>query len=140
IKFIPMKMYSFVTAITVMIVFISCTKDHDEKTCEPVLRKVRYELYAADNFAGQKTNITFRIIMRNDRTHKIYIDSSLATMKVEEIPDFQHRIIIEKLVPGNDTATLTVGFINYLEGSSIAWRLEEFEKGDNFIVTKWPFL
>ena len=138
-----MKAYSIIVLIVITGFFTSCIKEHcDDKPDTPVLRKVRYELWAADNFAGQKNNITFRILMRNDRTRKVYIDSSLATMKLDEMPDFDHRIIIEKFVPNNDTATLSVGIVNFLEGpptASSAWRFEDFEKGDNFIAMKWAF-
>ena len=79
-----------------------------QKTNPP--RKVRYELYTNEDFSDDQKNILFSIFMRNGQ--KTIFDSPLATMKIKDIPDSNHRIIIEKLVPDSDTSTLVVGF-NY---------------------------
>ncbi|MEO5996904.1 MAG: hypothetical protein ABIN89_09225 [Chitinophagaceae bacterium] len=136
-----MKTYLLLALAAVIITVESCKKDKEspcENTkCAPPARKVHFELYTNENFAGEKKNITFRIFMRNHT--RTILDSSLATMKVEEIPDFNHRIIIEKFVPRNDTSTLVVGFIYYLENVGESWYLEDFPSGNNFKVLTYPF-
>lgn len=135
-----MKVYSVLTALGFMCLVTSCKKDRYETnkpTSSGPERNVRYELYTDQNFAGDKKNIQFRLLMRTDR--KDILDSPLATMKIEEIPDFNHRIIIEKAVPGNDTSTLVVGFTYYIENVGYSWYLEEFPSVDSFKVINRPF-
>src|SRR6266700_5642225 len=107
-----MKTYVSVVAFAVMVVMASCKKDHwpvygKDKGNSPA-RKVRFELYTNENFASDQKNIQFSLFMRT--SGRTIFDSALATMKIANIPDSLHRIIIEKYVPGNDTATLAVGF------------------------------
>ena len=135
-----MKVYSVLAALGFMCLVASCKKDRYETnkpTSSGPVRKVRYELYTDQNFAGDKKNIQFRLFMRTNR--KDILDSPLATMKVEEIPDFNHRIIAEKAVPGNDTSTLVVGFTYYIENVGYSWYLEEFPSADSLKVINRPF-
>jgi hypothetical protein len=66
-------------------------------------------------------------------------DSSLATMKIHDIPDSLHRIIIQKVVPGNNTSRLKVGFVYNIENGGISWYFEEFPSSDIFKVVKYDF-
>ena len=100
-------------------------------------RKVMYELYTDRDQSGDKKNIHFSIFMRDGRN--TIFDSSLAVMTVENIPDFAHRIIIEKLVPDNDPATLTVGFNYEIEDVGNSWNLDVFPAGDTLKVLDTPF-
>ena len=100
-------------------------------------RKVRYELYTDRSQAGDKKNIHFSIFMRDGRN--TIFDSALAVMTVENIPDFDHRIIIEKLVPDNDPATLAVGFNYEIDNIGISWYLDAFPSGDTLKVLNTPF-
>jgi len=75
--------------------------------------------------------------MKNDR--KFIFDSLFVTMKVEDIPDSNHRIVIEKAVPGNDTSTLAVGFYYEIEGVGISWYLDSFPATDTFKLVRYPF-
>ena len=64
---------------------------------------------------------------------------SAPTMKIEEIPDSLHKIVVEKFVPGNDTATLVVGFEYYIENVGYSWYLEEFPAKDTFKLLRYSF-
>lgn len=75
--------------------------------------------------------------MKNDR--KVIFDSLFVTMKVEDIPDSNHRIVIEKAVPGNDTSTLAVGFYYEIEGVGISWYLDSFPATDTFKLVRYSF-
>ncbi|MHA4809490.1 hypothetical protein ACX0G9_15360 [Flavitalea flava] len=137
-----MKIYSILAALMVLLAgAASCKKDQTPCACgkhdtPPPPRKVRYELFTKEDFSDYSKNITFRIHMEGD---KILFDSNLATMKVRDIPDFDHRIIIEKLVPGNDTSTLTVGFVYQIEDVGISWYLEQFPGKDTLKVLTYSF-
>ena len=136
-----MKTYSILAILAIMSIVASCKKDqsipYGKHKDNPPARKVRYELYTNENFKGEDKNITFRLFMRNNT--RTILDSALATMKIEDIPDFNHRIIVEKLVPGNDTSRLVVGFIYDIENVGESWNLEEFPSGETYKVVSYPF-
>ena len=135
-----MKNYFGFVLAAAMLVVTACSKDHyhypDHGQKSP-LRKVRFELFTKEDFSGDKHNITFSLHMHN-HDRKI-LDSALATMKVEEIPDSLHKIVIEKFVPGNDTATLVVGFEYYIQNVGYSWYLEEFPAKDTFKLLRYSF-
>ncbi len=72
------------------------------------LWKVHYELFTTENFSEDQHNIQFSLFMRDNR--RTIFDSALAIMKVKDIPDSLHRLIFDKLVPGNNQDSLVVGF------------------------------
>jgi hypothetical protein len=101
------------------------------------VRQVRYELYTNEDFAGNTKNIRFSLFMRMNT--KTIFDSSLTTMRIKDIPDSIHRIIIEKSVPGNDPSNLTVGFNYEIENVGNSWFLEPFPMGDSLKVLRYSF-
>ena len=135
-----MKAY-LILAVVVMSAVASCKKDQvypgGQNNVIPPARKVRYELYTKEDFAGEQANIQFSIFMKT--AQRTIFDSTLATMKIQDIPDSLHRIIIEKWVPGNDTSTLAVGFDYQIENVGISWYLDTFPAGDTLKVMKYPF-
>jgi hypothetical protein len=60
-------------------------------------------------------------------------------MKIKDIPDSNHRIIIEKLAPDNDTATLVVGFNYQIENVGFSWYLDTFRAGNTFKLLRYSF-
>ena len=130
--------YILIAAIFTIII-VSCRKDHNppHTTPPPPIRKVRYELFTKENFSDDQHNITFNLFMRNSKIN--LLDSPLATMKISAIPDSLHRIIIEKPVPGNDTATLVVGFTYYIENVGYSWYLDSFPATDTFKLIRYSF-
>lgn len=118
------------------ILVLSCKKDQPDIRTNPA-RKVRYELFTNEDFSGNQKNILFSIFMRSGQT-KI-MDSPLAEMKIKDIPDSNHRIVIEKLVPDNDTATLIVGFNYQIENVGSSWFLDTFSSGNTFKLLRYPF-
>ena len=135
-----MKIYFILATAVAMIAVTACKKDYqgpDYGHKSSVPRKVRFELYTTENFSGDKHNITFSLHMHNHE-RKI-LDSALATMKIEDIPDSLHKIVIEKYVPGNDTATLVVGFDYHIENVGYSWYLEDFPAKDTFKLLQYSF-
>jgi hypothetical protein len=120
---------------------ISSRKDqwysNGQNTSGSALRKVHYELYTDENFSDNQEKIQFTLFMRD--AGKTIFDSSLATMKIKDIPDFDHRLIIEKLVPGNNASALTIGFVYQIENVGISSWLEPFPAGDTIGLIKFPF-
>ena len=131
-----MKINQFILFPVLLFIVVSCKKDQPNAKTNPP-RKVRYELYTNEDFSGDEKNILFSIFIRNGQ--KTIFDSPLATMKIKDIPDSNHKIIIEKLAPDNDTATLVVGFNYQIENVGFSWFLETFPAGDTVKVLRYPF-
>jgi hypothetical protein len=133
-----MKMRPVILAAAALCVVIAaCKKNHPNPVKTTPVRKVRYELFTYLDFSGAKANITFTLHM-GDHLHPIF-DSVLPTMRVEQIPDSLHRIIIERTVPGNDTLPLSVGFLYTIENVGSSWFLDSFPAHDTLKVIRYPF-
>ena len=130
-KICPLTIFLFL-----FILAVACKKDQPNVKTNPP-RKVRYELYTNEDFSDDQKNILFSIFMRNGQ--KTILDSPLATMKIKDIPDSNHRIIIEKLVPGDAPSTLVVGFNYQIENVGNSWYLDTFPAGDTSKVLSYPF-
>ena len=100
-------------------------------------RKVRYELYTREDFSGNQESILFSLFMRVG--DKPVFDSALAPMKVEDIPDSAHRIIIERPMPRGFTDTLIVGFGYAIDGVGHSSHDEVFPSGDTFRLVRFIF-
>ena len=131
-----MKIYYLIIFPVLFILVVSCKKDQPGIRTNPS-RKVRYELFTNEDFSDNQKNILVSIFMRNGQT--TIMDSPLATMKIKDIPDSNHRIVIEKLVPDNDTATLVVGFNYQIENVGNSWFLDTFSSGNTFKLLRYPF-
>ena len=127
-------------AIALLLIAGSCRKSeppYGEHTGNAPIRKVRFELFTNENFSGDKKTIHFNLYMR--AIQRSVFDSALATMKIEEIPDSLHKMVIERAVPYNDTATLAVGFTYAIDGVGVSWYQELFPAGDTIKLLKFPF-
>jgi hypothetical protein len=131
-----MKISHFIIFLILLFIAVSCKKDQpDTKTNSP--RKVRYELYTNEDFSNDQKNILFSIFIRNGQ--KTIFDSPLAIMKIKDIPDSNHRIIIEKVAPDNGNSTLVVGFNYQIENVGFSWYLDTFPAADTFKVLRYSF-
>jgi hypothetical protein len=132
-----MKLHKLLTVLAIVILAGSCKKDNTPNpNVHAPARVVRYELYTDQDFSNNQSNIDFTLHMHSNRLN---FDSALATMKVKDIPDFEHRIIVEKSVPGNDTSTLVVGFVYQIENVGTSWYLEQFPGQDTLRVVRYSF-
>jgi len=131
-----MKIKHLATLSALLLFVVSCKKDQPNVKINPP-RKVRYELFTNEDFSTDQKNILFSIFMRKGQ--KTIFDSPLSAMKIKDIPDSIHRIIIEKLAPDNDTATLIVGFNYQIENVGNSWFLDTFSSGNSFKLLRYPF-
>lgn len=142
IKKYVMKKYLTITCLAWMLLMAgSCRKDDGDQYGQamgaPPVRKVRYELYTNQDFSKNQENIHFGLFMR---THDGSIfDSALAAMKISDIPDSLHRIIIEKLVPNCNPDTLIVGFNYVIDDVGVSSHQELFPAGDTLKVVRFSF-
>jgi hypothetical protein len=131
-----MKIKHLATLSALLLFVVSCKKDQPNVKINPP-RKVRYELFTNEDFSTDQKNILFSIFIRKGQ--KTIFDSPLSAMKIKDIPDSIHRIIIEKLAPDNDTATLIVGFNYQIENVGNSWFLDTFSSGNTFKLLRYPF-
>ena len=130
-------MRSILAAVAVMCLVVSCTKDHSNTIRNKPLRKVHYELFTTEDFSESQRDIQFNLFMRDG--HRTIFDSALAIMKVKDIPDSLHRLVFDKLVPGNNQDRLVVGFTYQIVNVGFSWFLDEYLKGDTLKVMKYSF-
>ncbi|UAY51749.1 hypothetical protein [Ferruginibacter albus] len=129
-----MKLFSLAAIVILLLTALfSCSKD-------PVTnpeRKIRYILYTNQDFSGDKDTIRFTLLMHN-HTGKMF-DSAIAPMTVENIPDFNHKIVIDRLIPNNDTSTFSVGFSYYIDNVGLAWSIDTCSAGVTYKEVRLDF-
>lgn len=112
---------------TLLLSGISCRKN--TLPSDPVItRKIQYVLYTNKDFSDNNRIITFSLTMRKGM--KLFLDSSLAPMRIAEIPNAANKIIIEKNVPANVNSDLLVGFIYSIENVGYSWCLDTLKAGE----------
>jgi hypothetical protein len=103
----------------------SCSKDH---TGSVISRQIKFVLYTDQDFSGVKDNILFSVFIKANGI--TLFDSSLAPMRVQDIPGFAHKIVIEKRVPNNDQSLLSVGFNYTIENIGSSWYKDTCASGE----------
>lgn len=132
-KTIKMRLLTAFATLAFLCITYSCKKD----TVPPVTRTIQYILYTDKDFSSDDALVTFTLYMKN-RTNIIF-DSSLAPMKLKDIPNAANKIVFEKTVPHNDTALLTVGFLYSIEGVGNSWYLDTCASGETFKTVNYNF-
>ena len=127
---------NFKIFLILLFIAASCKKDQADAKTNPS-RKVRYELYTNEDFSTDQKNIFFSVFIKSGQ--KTIFDSPLAAMKIKDIPDSNHRIIIEKVAPDNETSTLVVGFNYQIETVGNSWYLDTFPSTDTFKLLRYSF-
>ena len=75
----------------------------------PSTRSIKYILYTTEDFSDDQHMINFSL--RISAKGRYIFDSALAPMRISEIPDKIHAIVVDKIVPpGFERDTLVVGF------------------------------
>jgi hypothetical protein len=133
-----MKGFVILASALLLVGMSSCSKDYNPRPGNiPVTRTVQFELYTNQDFSEDAHNIIFNL--RIDDANKVIFDSALPTMKIQDIPDELHKIIIRKSVRQNDPSRLKVGFLYNIENVGISWYFEEFPSSDTFKVVRFDF-
>lgn len=127
------KILSTVLFIVILALTFSCQKE----TVTPAIRKVQFVLYTNEDFSSSDNNITFSLIIKSGS--KTLLDSSLAPMKLTEIPTQASKIVIEKRVPGNDQSKLLIGFKYSLENVGYSWYYDSCAAGQTFKKVEFAF-
>lgn len=126
--------------LSVMIVAVSCRKESQKPTPPDPPRTVRYLLYTTENFSTDNKLITFELWMRRKGDGRPLLDSFLAPMKVSEIPDKAHAIIIDKVVPpGNNDVDLQLAFLYTIQDVGFSWYIDSLKVGEPSHTIEYSF-
>jgi hypothetical protein len=141
-KISKMKFLSIVCILCISTILIgaSCKKQTTDQVPnnQGVLRKVQFLLYTDKDFSTDDGIITFTLSIQNS-TNQILWDSVLTPMKIKDIPNLEHKLVAEKIVPDNDTSLLKVGFLYSIENVGNSWHLDSFRVGETFKVVDFNF-
>jgi hypothetical protein len=138
-----MKYLAIISTLCVAAILIgtSCKKQMIENKILDKLvttRKVQFQLYTTNDFSNENDSIFFKISIIKPR-NQILFDSMLAPMKIKDIPNRAHKLIIDKVVPGNDPSLLKVGFYYTIKNVGSSWHTEPFNAGKTFKVVDFNF-
>ena len=118
----------------------SCKKQITDEGLEKRinLRKIEFVLYTDKDFSNDNHTIIFKVSIKKS-TNQVLWDSTLASMKIKDIPGPAHKLIVNKLVPGNDPSLLKVGFYYTIKDVGNSWYLSAFNIGETFKVVDFIF-
>ena len=107
----------------------------------PPPRTIHYILYTKEDFAGDNDTIRFRLRMQTTGvTGRVLFDSSIAPMRISEIPDSLHRLQFTKTVPpGHDHDLLVVGFVYDIDHVGESWFLDSSLAGASSKTVEYSF-
>jgi len=115
----------------------SCKKSTEPSTP----RTIWYILYTKEDFSNVNDTIRFRLRMQTTgTTGRVLLDSSIAPMKVSEVPDSLHRLVFAKTVPaGYQQDKLVVGFIYDIDNVGESWYLDSSAAGQKTKTVEYSF-
>jgi len=132
-----MKLFirTFLAAAFVLLV-VSCKKQYPSGTIRPAQeRKIRFQLYTNQDFSDNASVIIFSVFIRD--ANKTLFDSTLASMRIQDIPDSARKLIIEKTV--NDNSDLAAGFRYEIHDVGTSSFIDTSKAGNAFKIIDYPF-
>jgi hypothetical protein len=122
---------------------LSCRKQETPgKIANPVTtadnkRVFRFQLYTTQDFSADNHVINFSLFVKN--ATRTLFDSSIASMRIKDIPDADHKLVIEKTVSDNDNTDLAAGFRYEIQGVGISWFIDTSKAGSGFKIIDYAF-
>jgi hypothetical protein len=127
---------SFILFSLTFLVFSSCKKESTDPPGVP--RTIQFSLYSDKDLSADNGNIVFTLVIENSNS-KVLWDSTLAPMKIKDIPDFAHKIVVEKLAPGGNNSLIKVGFLYAIENVGNSWHWDYSSPGETFKKVEFNF-
>jgi len=123
-------LHAIAVFLCIILAFTACKK-LASVTSTDSFRKVRYVLFTDQDFSNDDKKITFTLFIK--KTNGVVLwDTVLAPIKVKNIPDKAHQLIIEKTVPHDDNSTLKIGFDYAIENVGNSWFFDVLNPGEDF--------
>ena len=116
---------------------LSCKKQYSSGNIiyPPAQRTIRFQLYTNQDFSGNTSVINFSVFIRT--ANRTLFDSTLASMRIEDIPDASHKLVIEKTV--NDNSDLAAGFNYEIQDVGTSWFIDTSKAANPFKVIDYAF-
>jgi hypothetical protein len=125
--------------IVICLLLLACTKEDVPSVNNTIERKVQFELYTNRDFSNNNDSITFSVVIRKVDTYQVLWYSVFTPMKIKQIPGFANKIIVNKVVPNNDTSLLKVGFEYTIKNIGNSQFSDTFNTGNNLKVISFNF-
>jgi hypothetical protein len=130
------KFIRIAAALALLFIVVSCRKYSSGNIIYPASpRTIRFQLYTNQDFSGNASVINFSIFIRD--ANRTLFDSSLAPMRIEDIPDALHKLVIEKTV--NDNADLAAGFNYEIQDVGNSWYIDTSKAGNALKIIDYSF-
>ena len=98
-------------------------------------RTIRFQLYTNQDFSDNSSVINFSIFIRD--ANRTLFDSSLASMRIKDIPDALNKLVIEKTV--NDNSDLAAGFRYEIHDVGTSSYIDTSKAGNPFKIVDFSF-
>ena len=138
-----MKLISLIpiTCAVLIMNFTACRKPTEMKPAGKLElpRQIQFQLYTDKNFANDNNNILFTLFIQNTRTNRVLWDSLLPVMKIKDIPDLAHKMVMEKTVPEDNGALLKVGFLYSIENVGNSWYFDSSKTDQPLKIVAFNF-
>ncbi len=134
--------------LTLCITIASCKKDGSNGNPIPPGsgRTVRFLLYTDQDFSNNNSVIHFSVFIKKGSVYvfdttasNLLFDSAFAPIQIKDIPDPEHKIVVEKKVVGYDDADLTAGFVYEIENVGSSWHIDTSTAGNPVKVIDYNF-
>jgi hypothetical protein len=135
-----MKSTLIISLLCVSAIIASCKKEvisNSPKTA-PVYRTIKFVLYTNKDVSNNQHDVSFKLFIENSKFDLLW-DSTLAPMKVKDIPGSDGKIVVEKLVPNDDNSVLRVGFHYNIEDTGNSSYFQSFAPGQSVKIIDFNF-
>jgi len=130
------KFIRITAALAVLLVVVSCRKYSSGNMSYPAAqRTIRFQLYTNQDFSDNSSVINFSIFIRD--ANRTLFDSSLASMRIKDIPDALNKLVIEKTV--NDNSDLAAGFRYEIHDVGTSSYIDTSKAGNPFKIIDFSF-
>jgi hypothetical protein len=107
----------------------SCKKNSTSNPTVP--RKIKFILYTSKDFSSDNDNIIFRLSIQKLSNQTLW-DSVLPPMKIKDIPDLAHKLVVEQTVPNNYDSSVKAGFYYTIENVGYSWHFDISNAGEKY--------
>jgi hypothetical protein len=151
IKIITMKnnFFKIWLLFSLSITIVSCKKDGLDGSPMPPPesgRTFRFVLYTDQDYSTDDHIIDFTIFIKKGSVYiydttagTLLFDSAYAPIRIKNIPDPAHKIVVEKKITGYDNEDLTAGFVYEIENVGFSWHIDTSKAGNPFKVIDYNF-
>jgi hypothetical protein len=130
------------------IIIASCKKDSSDVTPMPPEggRTFRFVLYTNQDYSTDDHTIKFIVFIKKGSVYvydttagNLLYDSAYAPIRIKDIPDPAHKIVVEKKIMGYDNDDLTAGFVYEIVNVGYSWHIDTSKAGNPLKVIDYNF-